>query len=142
MEKILDKPLNTVIFTYPYLPAGKANPIKSGFLPGASLFQQLRLDFSASKMSKCQNISPNKKIFVKMTFFRELSDLEQKKSKKFFLDFFGFFSFFWKYASYPTRQNAQNLDFENFPGHAVFSRGQRTFSSFIFHHIGEIVGPN
>ena len=75
-------------------------------------------------MAKCQNLT-TKKFFFRQNrlfslYFRELSDLEQKKNQKIFLTGSAIFL---NMPAHPTRQNAQNLDFENFPGHAVFSRG-------------------
>ena len=59
----------------------------------------------------------------KSTFFTLFSRIEwfgTKEEKKIFFDRIRDFLFF---GAHPTRQNGQNLDFENFPGHAVFSRG-------------------
>ena len=77
--------------------------------------------------SKCQNLSTGNLFFsskqVKIDFFHFIFAnwvIWNKRRKKNFFDRIRDFLFF---GAHPTRQNAQNLDFESFPGHAVFSRG-------------------
>ena len=81
-----------------------------------------KVDFRARKWLSVK-IWPLIFFSSKSTFFTLFSRIEwfaTKEEKKFFL---GFFFIFLEICPHPTRQNAQNLDFENFPGHAVFSRG-------------------
>ena len=74
--KILEKPLNTVIFTYPYLPNGKANPIKKGSKFWKYCQTEFRFRFSTQKSvlndrwfsrQKFQKI-PEKKLIVLLDF--------------------------------------------------------------------------